>query len=125
MHSSTREFCVEASLTIQPMFKANTPPVKAFSVRHARLLSLSVGGLQDNCEISDYIVEALDEFPVKFNSVKVLKQVQDESSVVPYEPHAEGAYFLARSAFGFLEKGWNKLKESMIRLMCAMRRCGL
>lgn len=90
MHSSTREFCVGASLTIQPMFKANTPPVKAFSVRHLRLLSLSVGGSQDNCEISDYIVEALDEFPVKFNSVKVLKQVQDESSVVPYEPHAEG-----------------------------------
>lgn len=66
MHCSTREFRVGASLTIQPMFKANSPSVQAVSVRRVRLPPLSVGVI--DCEITDeipdFILEPLDEFPV-------------------------------------------------------------
>lgn len=42
LHCSTGEFRVGACLTIQSMFKANSPSVQAFSARHVRLPPLSV-----------------------------------------------------------------------------------
>lgn len=67
LHCSTGGFRVGASLTIQPMFKANSPSMRAVSVRTVRLPPLSVGVI--DCEISDdisdFILEPLNEFPVR------------------------------------------------------------
>lgn len=63
LHCSTGEFRVGACLTIQPMFKVNSPSVQAFSVCRVRLPPLSVGVI--NCEIteaiSDFILESIDK----------------------------------------------------------------
>lgn len=64
-HCSKGEFRVGASLTNKPMFKANSPLVQVFSVRHVRLSPFSVGMI--DCEItgemSDFIHKPIDEFP--------------------------------------------------------------
>ncbi|XP_052681414.1 uncharacterized protein LOC128162302 [Crassostrea angulata] len=68
LHCSTGEFRVGASLTIQPMCKANpnSPSMQAVSVRRVRLPPLSVVvidcGITD--EILEFILEPLDKFSV-------------------------------------------------------------
>lgn len=68
LHCSTGEFRVGASLTKQPMFKAdpNSLFMQTVSMRRVRLPPLSVGVIDCELtdEISDFVLEPLDEFPV-------------------------------------------------------------
>lgn len=76
LHCSTGEFRIGASLTIQPMCKANpnSPSMQAVSVRRVRLPPLSVGvidcGITD--EILEFILKPLDKIFGLGNFVEVI-----------------------------------------------------